>query len=181
MIREFKDASGLVFAIETFSKDKPYPSIVIPLETARRYNARKLGKIVKRLIPELRELMREQHAVFKAWKSFGQTFGDPDNAGVYGLWVKPTKKWYVGASLNIRDRLEQHRLNLNYALERNVDDHPLGEAAAIFGMDNIYPHVLEVVEDSRDLADRERYWCERLNAVQGGYNREIPRPHHAWE
>jgi len=106
-------------------------------------------------------------------------------SGIYGLCCKATGKWYVGASTQIEQRLKEHSKNLRWAIGckleiQQANCHRMGVDAARYGLESIQPVILEHVDDSAQLNEREVYWTEQLDAIEGGYNRHIPFPDRRW-
>jgi len=103
--------------------------------------------------------------------------------GIYGLFSIETGKWYVGASINIEERLRQHKKELLKAICYNSPGlfHPMGETVARFGISSVLPHLLEEVTDVGKLSERELYWVEKKSALTNGYNRHIPAGHWLWK
>ena len=106
-------------------------------------------------------------------------------SGIYGLCCKATGKWYVGASTQIEKRLKEHRKQLREAIKcklpiQQVNCHRMGLDAAIYGLQTIQAVILEQVDDPALLNEREIYWAEQLDAVEGGYNQHVPFPDRRW-
>ena len=103
--------------------------------------------------------------------------------GIYGLYSSDEDRWYVGASINIENRIGQHNKNLRKAVERKHYrhlSHPLGDVAYKFGIESIRWCILEIVTDKEMLLDREIYWANEKASLQNGYNNQTPSKHYLW-
>lgn len=90
-------------------------------------------------------------------------------SGIYFIKNKVTGKFYVGSSLNIRNRLYHHV----YLLRINKCHSPkLQNSYNKYGYDCFEFGVIEKCEDFH-LRDREAYWILYYNSVQNGYNCSI--------
>lgn len=87
--------------------------------------------------------------------------------GIYKYQNKLNGKVYVGQSLDIARRYEQHIYDANNQPERGTG---VDLAIRKYGIENFDFLVLE--ECSVDLLDeRERYWISFYNSYNNGYNR----------
>lgn len=93
-----------------------------------------------------------------------------DRGSVYYIKNKENCKCYVGATINVRDRIAQHKNSLrnnshpNKYLQEDWNDY--GEGEFIFR---------EIDEcEIFDLNNRERYWIEKINSIEKGYNLKLP-------
>lgn len=93
-----------------------------------------------------------------------------NNAGIYKLTCHKNNKVYIGKSINIRNRLKQHRSSKNVSL--------LQRAILKHGWDSFNIEILEIVEDFDKLKDnvslleREAYYIELFESADTtkGYN-----------
>lgn len=85
--------------------------------------------------------------------------------GIYKITNKLNGHSYVGQSIHIQDRWQQH-----ISLSKNTDnDAPLYRAFRKYGSDNFSFEVLEECEESA-LNEREIYWVDKLDTYKNGYN-----------
>lgn len=90
--------------------------------------------------------------------------------GIYGLYCKPTGKWYIGQSLNIKDRWKNAYKNLSCRGQIKIY-----RALKKYGYDQFDKIVLEeTASDKSILNDRETYWCAKYDSVNNGYNIRAP-------
>lgn len=85
--------------------------------------------------------------------------------GVYGLYNIFNFKFYVGASKNIEERVEEHY----WEAGRKRKGSRLYRAMYKFGEENFYPIILDEVDHCL-LNNREVYWIDRLDSINNGYN-----------
>lgn len=86
--------------------------------------------------------------------------------GIYKITNKVTNKIYVGSSINIENRWNQHKKYLSKGthklpkLQNSVNKH---------GFENF---VFEVIEECKKelLIEREQYWIDTLDSYNKGYN-----------
>lgn len=92
------------------------------------------------------------------------------NAGIYGIFNRVNRKWYIGQSVEMNVRLNMHRWRLkrgehqNDHLQKSFLKH--GEAAFEF-------RVVEIVPEA-ELDARERFWIQHHKSTDPkcGYNRD---------
>ena len=86
---------------------------------------------------------------------------------IYGLYCRPSGKWYVGQTVQpLAVRLRQH-LNLKTGRANLA----LFAALAKYGPETFEARLLERVSKIDDLDSRERYWTDAHHALApGGYN-----------
>jgi len=90
--------------------------------------------------------------------------------GVYCLYNKRERKYYIGSSNNIGKRLRVHLRQLNSDLHVNKE---LSKAWARYGPSFFSLKILEDTEPSK-LKDREKYYIEKYRTHEKGYN-QTPR------
>lgn len=89
------------------------------------------------------------------------------STGIYGILNTENGKWYVGQSVDIDHRIEQHKMLLRKGKHKN--EHlqnswiKRGEKAFAFV-------VLELC-DVEELSEREIFWISKKNAFHDGYNK----------
>jgi group I intron endonuclease len=92
----------------------------------------------------------------------------PCTSGVYAIKNSKNKKVYVGSSVNMKKRINDHFRELKQdkhhssKLQRAYNR---AEDKSIF-----VPTVLELVVDRSDLYSREQYWIDKYDAFNVGYN-----------
>ena len=96
--------------------------------------------------------------------------------GVYGILCQANGKWYVGAGKNINVRFYNH-----FADARISPRHShLYDDMQEYGRDSFEAYLLEEVDDTRILSQRELFWQKKLNSKDGGYNQEYAGKHRSW-
>lgn len=92
---------------------------------------------------------------------------DSNNSGIYGILNTESGKWYVGQSVNISQRIDQHKTLLRTGVHKNRHLQSAwnkrGEGAFLFV-------VLECC-DVDSLTEREIFWIKEKNSLCGGYNK----------
>ena len=90
--------------------------------------------------------------------------------GIYKFTCKVNNKVYIGQSLNVENRFKAHANN-------HVNENLKGDYKTKFyralrkhGIDNFIFEIVENVEDSNDLNEREAYWIKHYNSFKKGYN-----------
>lgn len=89
-------------------------------------------------------------------------------SAVYQIKNIRTGKVYVGSSVHVYRRWNEHRKMLNFG-----DHHScvLQAAWADDGEEWFSFKILEVVDDPVELRVREKHWIKTMNSVRNGYNR----------
>lgn len=89
-------------------------------------------------------------------------------SGIYGIRCIPTSKLYVGSSVDIHARWNQHRALLRQGEHRNTH---LQNAWNEYGEEAFAFEVLEIVE-RESLLDREQHWIDetKCHDREHGYN-----------
>ena len=91
--------------------------------------------------------------------------------GIYKIQNKVNGKIYVGQSINITERWEQHKSRA-YINGDTGYNQPIHQAFRKYGLNNF---VFEVLEETsfNQLDEREQYWIKELNTLSpNGYNIE---------
>lgn len=86
--------------------------------------------------------------------------------GIYSIENKLNGKSYIGSSINIERRWEIHRWHLR---KGHHHSQKLQRAWDKYGGEFLFL-ILEIVDDQRDLIERERHWVSHNNTVANGYN-----------
>lgn len=90
--------------------------------------------------------------------------------GIYKLTNKINGKCYIGQSVDIKKRLENHMcLNGAKYPGQVAYNYPLYRAMRKYGRENFESEVLENCE-VEDLAERELHYIKKYNSVKNGYN-----------
>lgn len=89
-------------------------------------------------------------------------------SGVYRIYNRKTDKSYVGQSINVGRRLEQHYRSLN-SLTYKHHSTAMQEDWDKFGEDSFVAELLEKCPENM-LEEREKYWINFYNAAEEGYN-----------
>ena len=97
--------------------------------------------------------------------------------GVYGIYCSETKKWYIGASTNIKYRIRAHKSDLKCkfwkckkGLHQDVDK---------YGFTCIQFVILEQCE-KQQLIEKEKYWIEYFDSINNGYNTQASGRNRYW-
>ena len=91
-----------------------------------------------------------------------------NTCGIYGIRNMVSGKWYVGQSLNVEQRIRQHKADLRY--KHHFNDH-LQKAVIKYGLKNFAFRILEETPESM-LDVRECAWIEYHKSIDQkyGYN-----------
>jgi len=89
--------------------------------------------------------------------------------GVYAIICTPTDRAYVGSSIDVERRLRQHINMLNRGGHSNTH---LQRAWNKYGANCFCFKVVETIDDHAALLDREKWWINRLNSVEHGFNQK---------
>lgn len=100
--------------------------------------------------------------------------GIPTKAGIYRIINTINNKYYIGSSLNISDRISNHK----YLLKNNKHKSPyLQNAVNKYSIDNFVVEVLEIIPDeeitdNQYVADVEQQWLDAYMPYlkENGYN-----------
>jgi group I intron endonuclease len=87
--------------------------------------------------------------------------------GVYGIYNRDSKKWYVGSSVRVGERWRTHLSQLRQGKHNGVK---LQRAWNKYGEDVWDWIKLEIVSDVSILLDREQHWLDKLDSYTNGYN-----------
>lgn len=95
-------------------------------------------------------------------------------SGVYIIQNKTNGKVYIGASVNVRDRLWMHKMHLKKGSHHNIH---LQSAFYKYGKDAFDFDLLETCDESL-IFSQENYWCNVLNSHDRryGYNIDPTNP-----
>lgn len=86
--------------------------------------------------------------------------------GIYGLFCRPTGKWYVGQSIDIHSRWTKSYKNLKCSAQKK-----LYYALRKYGYDVFDKVVIESCEAVDWILDyREMYWIRHHDSAKNGYN-----------
>jgi group I intron endonuclease len=88
--------------------------------------------------------------------------------GIYAIICDKTWRSYVGQSVNLDIRFQEHLRLLRSGIHNNVD---LQKDFNIYGESQFYYETLELVSDDRKLGAREAYW---INFSANSYNKTNP-------
>lgn len=100
-------------------------------------------------------------------------------AGVYGLFCRPTQRWYIGASVDVHRRIKTHFYELKTFAPFGHKGQ-IGEDFLMYGATAFETIILEVVEDLNLLFERELYWANLAKAETHGYNLQAPGQNRHW-
>lgn len=88
--------------------------------------------------------------------------------GIYKVTNKINNKVYIGQSINIENRFQQHKNNCS---NENLKDYNTKFYRALrkYGVENFTFEVLEELS-KEELNEREKYWVSFYNSFKEGYN-----------
>ena len=84
--------------------------------------------------------------------------------GIYRITNNKNGKVYIGQSNDIERRFSQHQSS--YEQER-FSDKPLYKAFAKYGIENFH---IELIEETDNPEEREKFWIEQKRSFKNGYN-----------
>lgn len=85
-------------------------------------------------------------------------------SGIYCITCLKNNKKYIGQSVGLNERMYQHK----YYLNKNTSTHPrLQEDWNLYGESNFE---IKILESTKDLDERERYWIKYFDSFNSGYN-----------
>lgn len=88
----------------------------------------------------------------------------PAQAGIYVLLCNVNNKPYVGRSVNLRNRFQEH-INPTY---RQTNGPKLSNAKDLHGVESFSFYVVETC-DRDELTEREDFYIEELDSVVNGW------------
>lgn len=89
------------------------------------------------------------------------------SAGIYRILNRSTGKSYIGSACDIYTRFHTHL----HLLKKNTHHSPkLQHSWSKHGQTSFDHLVLEIVQDTSLLANREQHWMDAFSAVTDGYN-----------
>lgn len=91
----------------------------------------------------------------------------PRKGGIYEIRNLANGKLYVGSAVDLQKRLLEHRRTLRLNFHRN---RKLQNAFNKYGEKFFEVKVLELVEQTEQLLEREQFWLDVTQAVKNGYN-----------
>lgn len=99
---------------------------------------------------------------------------DLKKCGIYCIRNLENNKVYVGKSVNIYERLKQHKTMLNRKIKQQENQH-LINAWHKYGEDIFEYTILEYIDNTieeyeKTLAERELYWMKICDSLNSGYN-----------
>jgi group I intron endonuclease len=97
--------------------------------------------------------------------------------GVYGIYCSETKKWYVGASSNIKYRIRALKSELR--CEFWTSKKGLHQDVHKYGFYSITFIILEKC-DLCELVEKEQYWINELDSINNGYNTQASGKNRYW-
>lgn len=91
-----------------------------------------------------------------------------DTCGIYKITNKLNDKSYIGQSIHIATRWNEH---ISASFNKNSIDYnfPIHKAIRKYGLDNFLFEILETCQRSQ-LNDKEIYWISYYNTTKTGYN-----------
>lgn len=89
--------------------------------------------------------------------------------GVYEIRNKVNNKVYIGSSVNIKQRWNEHKRTLNKNIHHN---RYLQRSWNKYGEENFEFKLIEIVSEENGLLEREQYWMDNFNCYERkfGYN-----------
>lgn len=98
--------------------------------------------------------------------SINKSFID-GHMGIYLIYCMRSKKPYIGQSKSIRTRMYAHENCLKRGVHGNIH---LQRAYDKYGADSFAVYMIEILEDSSQLNERESFWISEYDAFNVGYN-----------
>lgn len=92
--------------------------------------------------------------------------------GIYLITNNLNNKKYVGQSINIKIRWQQHR---NSYLTHKETCPKLYNAFKKYGIENFTFSILEEVKNNEELNKKEEFWILKLDTINSGYNTVLPQ------
>lgn len=89
----------------------------------------------------------------------------PEDMGIYRIFNIYTNKSYIGASSNIRKRIQMHFSKLKRRKHNSI------ELSRDVNENSIYDFAYQILEFTNLLDDREQYWCKLY--IENTYNKRI--------
>lgn len=91
--------------------------------------------------------------------------------GIYKITNKLNNNCYIGKSIDIERRFKEHKTHAFYQKEKNREwNKVLYRAIRKYGIENFSFEILEEVEDSSKLDEREMFWINFYDSYNNGYN-----------
>lgn len=88
-------------------------------------------------------------------------------SGVYSITCTINDRKYIGSSVNCYKRREEHRFHLRHNTHHSK---LLQEDYNLYGEDKFIFEIVEKIEDTDTLKEREQYWIDFLETYKNGYN-----------
>lgn len=93
------------------------------------------------------------------------------SCGIYKITNLLNKKIYIGCSKNIEHRWIAHKSES--IIETNpAYNYTIHKAFRKYGLDNFKFEIIEITEE-KDLFEREKYWINKYNSYENGYNETL--------
>lgn len=89
--------------------------------------------------------------------------------GIYKIENLINGKLYIGQSVQIEKRFEQHKKVAFSRKDPNYNN-LIYKAIRKYGLDNFKFEIIEEVSEDQDLDEREIYWISHYNSYKEGYN-----------
>ena len=86
--------------------------------------------------------------------------------GIYRIYNYVTNKSYIGSSVNIKERWQEHRRRLRNNTHENIF---LQRAYNKYGKENFKFIIHEVVSDESKLIEIEQYWIDNFKCTNKKY------------
>lgn len=90
----------------------------------------------------------------------------PRSPGIYAIKCNDTGKFYIGGTINLRNRLKGHL----YAITRQSKSHPMTNDVIRYGLRSVSVTILEMCNTGHDVIEAEKTWQHKFNSVECGYN-----------
>lgn len=89
--------------------------------------------------------------------------------GIYSIKCKTTNKYYIGASVNIKRRWNQHKRS---HINEKCYNYPLYIDMRKYGIDDFEFSIIEECEKD-ELEEREMYYIDKYDSYVNGYNQNM--------
>ena len=90
----------------------------------------------------------------------------PSSCGVYGLYIEPSGRWYVGKSVSVKRRLCRHFSQLRRGVHKNA---MMQSSYNKHNRCGLFACMLEECRPGQ-ASIRERVWVKRIGSYGGGFN-----------
>lgn len=119
------------------------------------------------------DLLHEQIIMNSIPNIYNEDSDEYDKTYIYYIYDCIYKKYYVGKSVNVKNRWYEHKRFGDRGYENNtyyIAKNGLYVSMKMNGINNFIFRVLESCNDNNEATIREAFWIKKLKAVENGYN-----------